>query len=155
LLAAHAAIKHFRHFCEGHAFQLWIDHEPLVTALYRISAPILLRQQLHLARFEKCCQFLFRPTTSPEPSGTVAATTAAAANPVNFKAMAAEHSRCAETHYLLASSLKIAFRQAGAQRLIGNGSTGVFTQLSLKSSEKMFFKTSTTFYNKDFSKTWG
>jgi hypothetical protein len=25
LLTAHAAIKHFRHFCEGRAFQLWID----------------------------------------------------------------------------------------------------------------------------------
>ncbi len=28
LLAAHAAIKHFLHFCEGRAFQLWTDHKP-------------------------------------------------------------------------------------------------------------------------------
>ncbi len=40
LLAAHAAIKHFRHFCEGRAFQLCTDHIPLVTAISRVSAPI-------------------------------------------------------------------------------------------------------------------
>jgi hypothetical protein len=49
LLAAHAAIKHFRHFCEGRAFQLWTDHKPLVTAISRVSAPISPRQQRHLA----------------------------------------------------------------------------------------------------------
>jgi hypothetical protein len=31
LLAVQAAIKHFRHFCEGRLFQLWTDHKPLVT----------------------------------------------------------------------------------------------------------------------------
>jgi hypothetical protein len=40
LLAAHAAIKHFYHFCEGRAFQLWTDHKPLVTAISCVSAPI-------------------------------------------------------------------------------------------------------------------
>ncbi len=40
LLAIHRAIKHFCHFCEGRAFQLWIDHKPLVTALYCVSVPI-------------------------------------------------------------------------------------------------------------------
>jgi hypothetical protein len=45
LLAAHAAIKHFRHFCEGLQFQLWTDHKPLVSALTRVSVPILPRQQ--------------------------------------------------------------------------------------------------------------
>jgi hypothetical protein len=49
LLAAHAAIRHFHHFCEGHTFQLWTDHKPLVTALSRVSAPISLRKQRHLA----------------------------------------------------------------------------------------------------------
>jgi hypothetical protein len=49
LLAAHAAIKHFRHFCEGRAFQLWTDHKPLVTAISRVSAPISPRQQCQLA----------------------------------------------------------------------------------------------------------
>jgi hypothetical protein len=41
LLAAYAAIQHFHHFCEGRAFQLWTNHKPLVTALSRVSAPIL------------------------------------------------------------------------------------------------------------------
>jgi hypothetical protein len=49
LLAAHAAIKHFCHFCEGHAFQPWTDHKPFMTTLSRISVPILPWQQRHLA----------------------------------------------------------------------------------------------------------
>jgi hypothetical protein len=49
LLAAQAAIKHFRHFCEGRLFQLWTDHKPLVTAISRVSTPISPRQQRHLA----------------------------------------------------------------------------------------------------------
>jgi hypothetical protein len=49
LLAAYAAIEHFRHFCEGRTFQLWTDHKPLVTAISRVSAPISPRQQRHLA----------------------------------------------------------------------------------------------------------
>jgi hypothetical protein len=41
--------------------------------------------------------------------------------------MAAEQNRCAEMQRLLGrSSLKIAFRQAGAQSLVGDVSTGVF-----------------------------
>jgi hypothetical protein len=49
LLAAHTAIKHFRHFCEGCQFQLWTDHKPLVSALTRVSIPISSRQQCQLA----------------------------------------------------------------------------------------------------------
>ncbi len=37
LLAAQAAIKHFRHFYEGRLFQLWTDHKPLVTVLPFLS----------------------------------------------------------------------------------------------------------------------
>jgi hypothetical protein len=48
LLAAQAAIKNFRHFCEGHLFQLWTDHKPLVAALSPVSTPISPRQQRHL-----------------------------------------------------------------------------------------------------------
>jgi hypothetical protein len=36
LLAANAAIKHFRHFCEGRVFQLSTDHIPLITAISRV-----------------------------------------------------------------------------------------------------------------------
>jgi hypothetical protein len=49
LLAAHTAIKHVRHFCEGRAFQLWTDHKPLATAISCVLAPISPRQQRHLA----------------------------------------------------------------------------------------------------------
>jgi hypothetical protein len=48
LLAAKAATKHFRLFCEGRLFQQWTDHKPLVTALSRVSTPISPRQQRHL-----------------------------------------------------------------------------------------------------------
>ncbi len=62
LLAAHAAIRHCRHFCEGHAFQVWTDHKPLVTALSRVSAPILPWQQRLLAFiYEFNVQMLFCP----------------------------------------------------------------------------------------------
>ncbi len=77
------------------------------------------------ARSEKhCCRF-FVPPPSQELPGTVA--TAAAADPVDFEAMAAERNRCTETQHLLSgSSLKLAFRQAGTQCLVGNVSMGVF-----------------------------
>jgi hypothetical protein len=68
--------------------------------------------------------FLSRPSP-PKPTGNVAM--AVAADPVDFEAMAAEQNSCAETHCLLGgTSLKLAFRQAGAHRLAGNISTGVF-----------------------------
>jgi hypothetical protein len=63
LLAAYAAIRHFRHFCEGLAFQWWTDHKPLVTALSRVSAPISPRQQRHLAFISEFnVQMLYLPS---------------------------------------------------------------------------------------------
>ncbi len=62
LLAAHAAIKHFCHFCKSQAFQLWTDHEPLVTAISRVSATISPRQQHHLAYISEFnLQMLYLP----------------------------------------------------------------------------------------------
>ncbi len=138
LLAAHAAIKHFRHCCEGRQFQLWTEHKPLVSALMRVSVPISPRQQRQLAFISEfniqmlylpglknvVADFLSRPSP-PGLAGAVAAT--AAADPVYFEAMAAEQNSCAETQRLLGgTSLKLAFRQAGAHRLAGDVSTGVF-----------------------------
>jgi hypothetical protein len=61
----------------------------------------------------------------PPRTGTVAAM--AAADPVDFKEMAAEQNRCPETQHLLGgTSLKLAFRQTGAECLAGNISTGTF-----------------------------
>jgi hypothetical protein len=85
LLAAQAAIKHFRHFCEGLLFQLWTDHKPFVTSLSRVSTPISPRQQRHLVFISEfkvqllylpglknvVADFLFRPP--PPSTGTVAA----------------------------------------------------------------------------------
>jgi hypothetical protein len=122
LLAAHAAIRHFHHFCEGCAFQLWTDQKPLVTTLSHVSAPISPRQQRHLAFISEfnvqmlylpnlkivVADVLSRPPTPPEPSGTVAA--AVEADPIDYEAMAAEQNCCAETQHLLgSSSLKLAF----------------------------------------------
>ncbi len=68
--------------------------------------------------------FLSRPSPL-EPTGNVAA--AAGADPVDFEAMAAEQNGCAETQHLFCgTSLKLAFHQAGAHRLAGDVSTGVF-----------------------------
>jgi hypothetical protein len=62
LLAAFAAIRHFRHFCDGRSFQLWTDHKSLVTTLSRVSIPISPRQQRHLAFIsEFTVQVLYLP----------------------------------------------------------------------------------------------
>jgi hypothetical protein len=62
LLAAQAAIKHFHHFCKGRAFPLWTDHKLLVTAISRVSAPILPRQQCHLVLISELnVQLLYLP----------------------------------------------------------------------------------------------
>jgi hypothetical protein len=136
LLAAQAAIKHFHHFCEGQAFQLWTYHKPLVTAVSRVSALILPRQQHHLVFISdlmyKCCicpvwwksLLLFGP---PKPNSHWIITAMSAADPVDFKEMAAKKNRCPETQRLLGgTSLKLAFRQTGAQRLAEDVSTGTF-----------------------------
>jgi hypothetical protein len=122
LLAARAAIKHFRHFCEGQAFQLWTDHKPLVTAISRASAPISHRQQRHLAFISEfnvqilylpclknvVADFLSRPNQIT--AGSVA--TALATDPVDFEEMAAEQNRCPATQRLLGgTSLKLAFHR--------------------------------------------
>ncbi len=66
--------------------------------------------------------FLSRPSP-PEPTGNVAV--AAEADPVDFEAMYAEQNNYAETQRLLSgTSLKLAFRQAGAHCLAGDISTG-------------------------------
>jgi hypothetical protein len=62
----------------------------------------------------------------PEPSGTVAAE--AAADPIDFKAMAAEQICCAKTQRLLSISQNSAGK-AGAQCLVGNISIGVFSPI--------------------------
>jgi hypothetical protein len=63
----------------------------------------------------------------PNQTTTGSVATALAADPVDFKEMAAEQNHCPETQRLLGgTSLKLAFCQTGAQRLAGDISTGTF-----------------------------
>jgi hypothetical protein len=105
ILATQAAINHFRHFCEGWAFQLWTDHKPLVTVISRVSAPISPRQQRHLAFISEfnvqllylpglknvVADFLSRPhqTTTGSVGGAMSA-----ADPVDFEEMATKQNCC-------------------------------------------------------------
>jgi hypothetical protein len=119
LLAAHAAIKHFRHFCEGRAFQLRTDHKPLATAISCVLAPISPRQQRHLAFISEFnVQILYLPSLknvvadflscpNQTTAGSVAATSAA--DPVDFEEMVAEQNRCPEMQRLLGGIPKIGF----------------------------------------------
>ncbi len=63
-----------------------------------------------------------------------------AADPVDFKEMATEQNRCPETQRLLGgTSLKLAFRQTGAQRLAEDISTGKFRPIVLLQFRKNIF----------------
>ncbi len=69
------------------------------------------------------------PIICPCPNQTTTGLVAAmmAADPVDFEEMAVEQNRCPETQRLIGStSLKLAFRQTGAQCLAGDVSTGNF-----------------------------
>jgi hypothetical protein len=89
-----------------------------------------------------CVAFLFQnfwPPPPPLPTGDVI-TTAAAATPIEFEVITAEQNCCLETqHLLVSSSLTIAFRQAGIQRLVGDVSTGVFCPMVPEKLRKDIF----------------
>ncbi len=76
------------------------------------------------------------------PNQTITGSVAAAspADPVDFEEMAAEQNRCPETQHLLGgTSLKLAFRQTGAQRLAGDVSTDNFRpNVPLKFRKNLF-----------------
>jgi hypothetical protein len=48
LLAVYRAIKHFRHFVEGHPFSVYTDHKPLTVSLHTKSDKYSLGQLRHL-----------------------------------------------------------------------------------------------------------
>jgi hypothetical protein len=157
LLAAQAAIKHFHHFCEGRAFQLWTDHKPLVTAISCVSAPISPRQ-LHLVfTLEFNVQQLYLPSlknvdflSCPHQTTTGSVTATSVADPVDFEEMAAEQNHCPETQRLLGStSLKLAFRQTGAQRQAGDVSTGNFCPIVPLKFRKTIFVLPNEFLQND------
>jgi hypothetical protein len=148
------AIKHFRHFCEGRAFQLWIDHKPLVTALSSVSDPVSPRQQCLLAFISEFnVQLLYLPglknvvadfLSHPTPQAARSVATPMAADPVDCAEMAAEQHCCLEMQQLLGgTSLKLAFRQTGAQHLAGDVSTSTFRPMVPLKFRKLFFIIST------------
>ena len=69
LLAAYSAIRHFRFLLEGRDFELFTDHKPLTTALFRTSPPWSARQQRHLAFIS---EFTSKLTHLPGSENTVA-----------------------------------------------------------------------------------
>ncbi len=79
---------------------------------------------LYLPRLKNViANFLSRPNQTA--TGSVDAESAA--DPVDFEEMAAEENRYPETHHFLGgTSLKLAFRQTGAQHLAGDVSTSNF-----------------------------
>jgi hypothetical protein len=82
LLAAFAAIRHFRFVLEGRSFRLLTDHMPLTLAMRRVSAPWSARQVRQLAYISEfttdlrhvpgtknvVADTLSRPSASPPPS---------------------------------------------------------------------------------------
>jgi hypothetical protein len=83
----------------------------------------------------------FFVSLSPTPLESAETVTAsAAADPVDFEAMAAEQNCCAEMQCLLGgSSLQLAFCQAGTQLLSGNVSTGIFRPIVPQKFRKDIF----------------
>jgi hypothetical protein len=83
-------------------------------------------QLLYLPGLKNVADFLSCPNQAT--TGSVTATSAA--DLVDFKEMAAEQNSCPETQRLLGgTSLKLAFRQTGAQRLAGDITTGNFCSI--------------------------
>ncbi len=97
-----------------------------------------------------CCRFLSSPSP-PLPEPAEAVTASAAADPVDFKAMAAEQNGYTEMQRLLSgSSIQLAFCPAGALCLAGDVTTGVFfTPVSSRNSENTFFPFSLHFTSQE------
>jgi hypothetical protein len=148
LLAAHAAIKHFCHFCDGRAFQLWTDHKPLVTAISRVSAPIS-QQQRHWALISKFnVQLLYLPglinvvanfCPPPNQTTTGSVATMSEADPVDFEEKAAEQNRCPETQRFPGThpSNMLSTRQA-LNAWLKMFPQAIFAQLPLKFRKSIF-----------------
>jgi hypothetical protein len=92
---------------------------PVVAGLFGVNVQLFYLPGLK----NVVADFLSHPNQTI--TGSVATTLAA--EPVDFEEMAAKQNRCPETQRLLGgTTLKLAFRQTGAQRLAGDVSTGNF-----------------------------
>ncbi len=131
-------------------FRLWTHHKPLVTALSRVSISISPRQQPHLAFISEFnVQLLYLPglknvvadfLSCPPLQTARSVVPTMAADPVDYKEIAAEQHCYPETQQLIGgASLKLAFHQTGAQCLAGDISTGTFCPIvPLKFTKAIF-----------------
>ena len=140
LLAAFAAVRHWRHLLEGRPFTLLTDHKPLPAALCRSSQPWSARQQRQLAYLSEfnvvfshisgaansAADALSRP---PAGSELPLLSTLSALPPcpsVDFAAMAALQSSCREVKCLISSgSLQLRHFAVGSSRLLCDVSAAV------------------------------
>ncbi len=93
-------------------------------------------QMLYLPGLQNViADFLSRPASVPGN-----ATAVAEAAPVDFEEMAAKQNHCLETRCLLGgTSLTIALKKVGNQRLVGDVSTGIFHPVAPTKYQKDIF----------------
>jgi hypothetical protein len=136
LLAAVSGIKHFCSWLEGHPFQLWTNHKPLIFALNRVSPPTSGRQQRHLAFIsEYTNQLEYIPGTAnvvaDELSRLAVAATGTAwvcaaiadMSPLNLKDMALRQILCPQVQALRSSPGLCIITQKVGNLLISDSST--------------------------------
>jgi cleavage and polyadenylation specificity factor subunit 1 len=140
LLAAYAAIRHFRFMLEGRQFRLYTDHKPLVTAMVRVSPPWTGRQQRHLAYISEFTTDLeYTPgkenvvadaMSRPTEEILVAAadiTAAGVVPPLDIPRLAAAQLECPDVEAMRKSTvLSVTSHVVGGQTLFGDVSTGKF-----------------------------
>jgi hypothetical protein len=116
LLAAVSGTIHFRSRLEGHPFQLWTNHKPLIFALNRVSPPTSGCQQRHLAFIsEYTNQLVYVPGTSNVVADELSRLAVAAAgtarvcaaiadrSPLDLKDMALRQILCPQVQALCSS----------------------------------------------------
>ena len=136
LLAAYAAIRHFRFMIEGRPFVLFTDHLPLVSAIHRVSPPWTARQQRHLSFIS---EFTTDIRHTPGVDNVVADTLSrppvvnAVLPPpvaVSFQDMAVAQRASFSAESLASSTtLQVVAQPCGPHMLLGDVSTGTFRPL--------------------------
>jgi len=136
LLAAVAALRHFRYMVEGRAFTLLTDHKPLTHALHRSSDSWSARQQRHLAYLSEftadiqhipgkenvVANSLSRPAAALTPASQAGA--------LDWQRLATEQKDDPEINDLEGlSSLKLQLIEVGGARMLCDRSTGTWRPL--------------------------
>jgi cleavage and polyadenylation specificity factor subunit 1 len=148
LLAAHAAVKHFRFFLEGREFILFTDHKPLVAAMKRVSPPTSARQQRQLAFLsEFAARFQHTAGTDNVVADTLSRPSISAIlgaeDILDFEEMAKEQRTCLDTQQLIANanhSLQVQGVAVGQHVLHGDVSTGIFRPLVPEGKRRLVFE---------------